>query len=73
MKLTNYLVNLVTATHIHMEMDIQDTSTTTHSNHITGQDIRMLSNRKRDQKVGSINQKLDVVPTAVPPACVCLI
>lgn len=33
----------------------------------------MLSNKRRDQKVGSINQKLDVVPTAVPPACVCLI
>lgn len=45
MKLTNYLVNLVTATYTHMEMDIQDTSTITHSNHITGQDIRMLSNR----------------------------
>lgn len=45
MKLTNYLVNLVTATHTHTEMDIQDTSTTTHSNRITGQDIQMLSNR----------------------------
>lgn len=45
MKLTNYLVNLVTATHTHMEMDFQDTSTTTHSNHIPGQDIQMLSNR----------------------------
>lgn len=80
-KLTIYLINLVTITeilaHTHIEMEIQDTSTATHSNNITGQDM-LLNIKWRDQKVGSINQrkyfqKLDVVPIAVPPARVCLL
>lgn len=43
MKLTIYLINPVTITeilaHAHTEMEIQDTSTATHSNNITSQDM----------------------------------